>query len=139
MKQQDTPWLQVVPQFRVATQAQLDATLQQIVARGGEGLMLHKASSPFKAGRQSDLRKYKLSHDAEATVIAHLPGKGQFEGKTGALRVQTPDGKQFNLGSGLSVAQRTNPPPIGSIVTYRYRDTTSTGLPRFATFVRVHE
>jgi len=55
---------------------------------------------------------------------------------TGALQVRTADGQQFALGSGLSDAQRRNPPELGSWVTYRYRDRTPKGVPRFATFVR---
>jgi DNA ligase-1 len=39
----------------------------------------------------------------------------------------------------LTNALRRDPPPVGSSVTYRYRDLTSSGLPRFATFVRRHE
>jgi DNA ligase-1 len=43
------------------------------------------------------------------------------------------------LGSGLSDAQRRDPPPVGAWVTYRYRERTPSGLPRFASFVRVRE
>jgi DNA ligase-1 len=66
-----------------------------------------------------------------------LPGKGKYEGMAGALRVRTPEGVEFALGSGLSDAQRKDPPPLGAWVTYRYRDVTEGGIPRFATFVRV--
>ena len=33
----------------------------------------------------------------------------------------------------------TSPAAVGSVVTYRYRDLTSSGLPRFASFLRVHD
>ena len=56
---------------------------------------------------------------------------------TGALEVESADGRRFRLGSGLSEADRAEPPPIGSWVTYRYNGLTSTGLPRFARFLRV--
>ena len=56
----------------------------------------------------------------------------------GALLVETRDGQRFRLGSGFSDAQRAAPPPVGSWVTYRYRGLhAGSGLPRFATFVRV--
>jgi DNA ligase-1 len=54
----------------------------------------------------------------------------------GALRVRTPEGVSFSLGSGLSDAQRREPPAVGAWVTYRFRDVTDNGVPRFATFVR---
>jgi DNA ligase-1 len=53
--------------------------------------------------------------------------------------VQLPNGVQFKLGSGLSDAQRRNPPAIGSVVTYRYRGFNASGIPRFAVFMRVRQ
>jgi DNA ligase-1 len=55
----------------------------------------------------------------------------------GALVVQMQDGRRFRLGSGFTDAQRAAPPPIGSLVTYRYNGLTRNGLPRFARFQRV--
>jgi len=57
----------------------------------------------------------------------------------GALELRTPEGRRFLIGSGLSDAVRREPPAIGSVVTYRYRDLTGTGLPRFASFLRMHD
>jgi DNA ligase-1 len=51
--------------------------------------------------------------------------------------VQTPGGQKFCLGSGFSDAVRHDPPPVGSVVTYRYIGLTSHGLPRSASFLRV--
>jgi len=55
----------------------------------------------------------------------------------GALVVQKPGGLQFSLGSGFSDAERRDPPPIGSQVTYRYVGLYANGVPRFATFLRL--
>ncbi len=46
-------------------------------------------------------------------------------------------GVRFKIGTGLSDAQRRDPPPVGSVVTYRYQGLTDAGVPRFASFVRV--
>lgn len=131
------PHLKVVKQFRVSNQHVLKRTLESVVAKRGEGLMLHRADAPYLTGRQHVLLKLKPTLDAEATVIAHLPGKGKYQGKMGALLVQMPDGGQFRLGTGFTDAERANPPPIGSMVTYTYRDLTSKGKPKFASFLRV--
>ncbi|MEO8598367.1 MAG: DNA ligase [bacterium] len=130
-------WLQLVPQVRIANRQALQARLQQVVRDGGEGLMLHRADALWQTGRSDVLLKLKPQHDAEAKVIAHLPGKGKYQGMCGALLVESADGQRFRLGSGMSDAQRRAPPPVGSIVTYRYRDRTPNGLPRFASFMRV--
>ena len=133
------PWVVAAPQQRVASHAALQALLQNTVRGGGEGLMLHRGASLYRAGRSEDLIKLKTHDDTEARVVAHLPGKGKHAGRLGALRVQMPTGQQFSLGTGLSDAERAAPPPIGSWVTYRFRGTHASGLPRFASFVRVRE
>ena len=57
---------------------------------------------------------------------------------TGSLLVQSPDGRQFALGSGLTAELRKSPPALGSWVTYRYQGLhEKSGLPRFARFMRV--
>lgn len=101
--------------------------------------MLHRTDAVYETGRSDTLLKLKPWLDAEAEVIAHRAGKGRHTGRLGALQVRTPEGKTFLLGTGFSDAQRQNPPPIGTRVTYRYRELTRTGLPRFASFVRIRE
>lgn len=126
-----------VAQQRCGSNAELLALLKQVVDAGGEGLMLHRADAPLAAGRSDLLLKLKPLADAEALVVGHMPGKGRLTGQLGALVLQTPEGLRFKLGTGFTDAQRLSPPPIGSTVTYRYRDLTPGGKPRFASFVRV--
>ena len=133
------PWVQAVPQRRVANNAALQALLHRTVRAGGEGLMLHRGASLYRAGRSDDLIKVKTHEDTEARVVAHLPGKGRHAGRLGALLVETPSGQRFRLGAGFSDADRERPPPVGSWVTYRFRGTHNGGLPRFASFVRERE
>ena len=133
------PWLEAVAQESVASAQDLQARLQALVAQGGEGLVLHRADAPWRAGRTEAVFKLKPELDEEGQVIGHQPGQGRLAGQTGALLLQTAQGQRFALGSGLSDELRRNPPPVGAWVTYRYRDHTPSGLPRFASFVRVHD
>jgi DNA ligase-1 len=133
------PNLEAVPQFRIGDRKLLTRRLGEIVKAGGEGLMLHRADAPYHGGRSDDLLKFKPFEDAEARVIGHEAGKGRFTGLTGALRMEMPDGKRFRIGSGLTDAARRNPPPIGSLVTYRYQSLTARGLPRFPRYWRVRD
>lgn len=128
-----------VEQQRFNSNAELRVKLKQVVDAGGEGLMLHRADAPVASGRSDLLLKLKPLADAEAVVVGHEPGKGRFAGQLGALELQTPDGVRFKLGTGFTEAQRRDPPPIGATVTYRYRDVTPAGKPRFASFLRVSE
>ena len=133
------PWVQAVPQQRVASDAALQKLLLRTVRAGGEGLMLHRGASMYRAGRSDDLIKVKTHEDAEAKVVAHLPGQGRHAGRLGALVVEMPSGQRFRLGAGLTDAERDHPPPVGSWVTYRFRGTHDSGVPRFASFVRVRD
>ena len=137
VRQTKLPWLQEIEQFSVVDRSSLQKRLHEVVKAGGEGLMLHRADAPYETGRSDTLLKLKPWDDAEAVVVAHLPGKGKYAGRLGALRVRMADGKEFSLGSGFSDAQRNDPPPLGSSVTYRYRGSTKAGLPRFAHFLRL--
>ncbi|MDO8347563.1 MAG: DNA ligase [Rugosibacter sp.] len=132
-------WLAAVPQFRVADRAELMARYAEVIGQGGEGLMLHRADAPYHGGRSDDLLKLKPALDAEAVVVGHVPGKGRLAGQLGALEVQTADGKRFRIGSGLGAAERRNPPPIGATVTYRYQESSKTGIPRFPRYWRLRE
>ena len=131
------PWVQAVPQWRVATHSALQQQLLKTVKAGGEGLMLHRADAPYRGVRSDDLLKVKTHDDAEARVVGYLPGQGKHAGRLGALLVETPQGVRFKLGTGFNDAQRDAPPPMGSTVTYRYRGLNDGGVPRFASFVRV--
>ena len=101
--------------------------------------MLHRADAVWSAGRSDNLRKLKPLPDEEARVLAHLPGKGRHTGRMGALLLEMPGGQRFALGTGFTDAQRESPPALGAVVTYRYRERTPSGLPRFASFLRVRQ
>lgn len=131
------PWVQAVPQWRVASHGQLMQQLRAHDKAGAEGLMLRRGDAPYRGGRSEDLLKLKSFDDAEGLVVGHVPGRGKYAGQTGALLVQMPDGQRFRLGSGLSDALRRDPPPLGTLVTYRFNGTHAGGLPRFARFWRV--
>ena len=133
----ENQFAKVVAEERCKGAAHLIAERDRVVKLGGEGLMLRKPESEYEAGRSPTLLKVKPQDDAEATVIAHLAGKGKNAGRLGSLRVRTAEGREFSIGTGFTDAQRETPPPIGTIVTYRYRGLTAKGLPRFPSFLRV--
>ena len=113
--------------------------LKEIESLGGEGMMLRKPCSPYTVGRSHDLLKVKTYEDAEATVIKHLPGSGKHTGRLGSILVELPNGIQFAIGTGFSDKERDNPPPIGCIVTFKYYGFYKSGIPKFASFLRIRE
>lgn len=132
-----TPYAFVIEQVPVENSAQLQAELQRVEAAGGEGLMVRNPQAPYAAGRSAEVLKVKSFADAEAIVIEHLPGQGENQGRLGALLVERPDGLRFKLGTGFSAAQRLQPPPLGSTVSYKYYGLYPSGIPRFPAFLRL--
>ncbi len=101
--------------------------------------MLREPASPYEVGRSTTLLKVKTFHDAEAVVISHQPGRGRHEGRLGALVVERASGTEFSVGTGFSDAERKSPPPVGSVITFRYQELSEAGVPRFPSFVRTCE
>jgi len=127
----------VIPQRTVEDAADLQRELQRIESLGGEGLIVRDPDALYTPGRSMTLLKVKNYWDAEATVVAHLPGQGRNAGRLGALLVEREDGVKFRIGSGFSDAERETPPPLGAVVTYKYYGNYQSGLPRFPSFLRI--
>jgi DNA ligase-1 len=118
---------------------------------GAEGLMVRDPVSKYECKRSKNILKCKTFFDHEAEVIGHENGKGRLEHMTGKLIVKVHgdldlkhrgfirNGTTFKVGSGMTDSQRQNPPKIGSFITFRFHDLTSTGKPRFPTFVCVRD
>ena len=132
-----SPYLAMVEQHRTASHETLMANLNRVVKKGGEGLMLKRGASLPTIGRSDDLLKVKQYQDAEAVIVAHKPGEGKFKGMLGSIRVELEDDRKFHIGTGFSHAGRKNPPPIGTVITYKYYGHTAIGLPRITSFLRV--
>jgi len=138
-KQTSSTYLVMIKQFKLENNEQLENKLNHIIANKGEGLMLHYGSAYYREGRTANIMKLKKHQDAEAKVIAHLPGKGKYQGMLGALQVKTASGIVFKIGSGFTDIERANPPEIGSIITFKYNGKTQADIPRFARYWRVRK
>ncbi|PCI54101.1 MAG: DNA ligase [Gammaproteobacteria bacterium] len=138
-EQVNSPYLSMIEQFRLTTVEQLHQTLNSVMNNNGEGLMLHHGGAYYHVGRTVNIMKLKKHQDAEAVVIAHIGGKGKYQGVLGALQVKTAQGIIFKIGSGFSDTERHQPPAIGSLITFKYNGKTRAGIPRFARFFRVRE
>lgn len=127
----------VIPQSPVRDHVHLQQELQRIEELGGEGLIVRMPDAFYAGGRRPEILKVKNYQDAEATVVAHLPGKGRNEGRLGSLLVALDDGTQFKIGSGFSDVERQSPPPVGAVVTFKFYGTYQSGIPKFPSFMRI--
>jgi len=135
----DSPFLGIIAQHAITSENDLKQRLQVALDQGGEGLMLHRKTARYAYGRSQDLLKLKPFDDAEAKVIGYRPGKGKFMGQVGSLKVQTEQGVVFYIGTGLSDAQRRDPPPLQTQITFRHQGFTENGIPRFPVFLRIRD
>lgn len=134
----DTLQLFQLPQIRCKGPAHLKTYADHILANGGEGVMLREPGSRYEPRRSSTLLKVKRFHDTEARVIGYVAGKGKHAGRLGALKcTATLAGKRvaFQVGTGLSDAERERPPRIGSRITVRFQELTRDGVPRFPIYI----
>lgn len=132
-------WLRAAKHLPISSKAELTDSLNAIVAKGGEGLMLNRLDAMYDAKRTNALLKLKPKFDAEAEVIGYQPGKGKYEGLMGSLIVKNEQGRTFKIGSGFSLDERKEPPEIGQWITFAYSGHTSTGLPKFPRFLRLYQ
>jgi len=131
--------LKVISHFTCNDKAYLEQFLKEIEAKGGEGVVLRNPQTPYIAKRDNSALKVKTFYDAECEVMAHHKGKGKYANTLGSFTCKDERGVLFDIGSGLSDKERQNPPRIGSSVTYKYKEMTEGGKPRFPVFLRVKQ
>ena len=137
----------IIKQINMRDNAQFLKFAKNIIAKGGEGAVVREPNAPYERKRSKNALKFKKFIDAECEVTAINKGSGKYANLTGSLTCRALGGKDgeakadtiFKIGSGLSDEQRTNPPKIGSIITYKFQNLTSYGKPRFPIFLRVRE
>ena len=64
--------------------------------KGYEGSIV-RTNDVYKCGRSWNLRKFKDFHDAEATLLAWVEGKGKRKGTVGKFMAVDADGNEFGM------------------------------------------
>lgn len=59
--------------------------MKEVLALGGEGVMLRAPRSKYEKTRSKLLLKVKTFHDDEAVVIGYRAGEGRLLGSMGAI------------------------------------------------------
>lgn len=149
----------LLPNITKMAQEKMDLLFDEVLDGGGEGIMLRQMYHIWEPYRTWCLLKHKPYQDAEGKVIGYVWGRetelgSKLLGLMGALVVEW-NGLRFRL-SGFTEAERTmtnrqegldfpgeyvregaNPMfPIGSVVTFKYRELTDDGLPKEARYFR---
>lgn len=147
---------ELLPFFTANADARLEQLLSEITDDGGEGVMLRHPSWEWEPYRSTFLCKYKPDKDDEAQLVGYIAGKGKHHGRLGSVRVLY-RGVLLDLG-GFTDEERELMPmgqvwadanpgsfseqpfslrfPIGSIITFTYRELSDGGIPKEARFKR---
>jgi len=131
--------IRIVQQIPIREKTHLKLFLEEVEAKGGEGIVVRDPNTPYINKRTSKALKVKTFQDAECEVIGYTKGKGKYKDVIGAIQCQLDDGTRFKIGIGLSDTLRSNPPKIGKMITFKYQKFTKYGKPRFPVFLRVRE
>jgi len=135
----ESKYLKLIKQIKVKDNAHLEKFLKELEAKGAEGLVVRDGSLDYYTQRNNNALKVKSFSDTECEILSYTKGKGKYEEMVGSLVCKMQDDKIIKIGSGLSDAQRANPPKIGAIITFKYYGLTSKGNPRFPVFLRIKE
>ena len=138
--QSDPAFAQVHPHIRCRNATHLQEELARIEAArrrrahaARAGLALSSRSVRPRCSKSSGSRTPRRA------LSATKPGCGRHQGRLGALVVEWANGVRFAVGTGLTDAERQSPPPIGSVITFRYQELSDAGVPRFPSYVGVRE
>ncbi len=116
--------------------------LEEVLQEGGEGLVVRSYNSVWEPVRSKLVLKIKSELEEDGVVIGHTDGQGRLEGMMGSLQIRSTINErvvEFGL-SGFSDEERRSSGtlfPVGTVVSFLYRDLTEDGVPREARFLRV--
>lgn len=152
-----------LPMNRFKAEEILAGEMKRVAKLGGEGCMLRRPHSLWIPKRTNEILKVKRMHDLDGKVVGYTYGVGKLHGLVGSVRLEvvfptsmTP--VQFDL-SGFTDLERLIIPeyrseatlnggkyinhasiseryPLGSQVTFQYRELTEDGKPKEARYMR---
>ena len=131
-------FIKVVKQTYIQNNSHAFAFLDEVVSKGGEGIVVRDPNASYISGRSDKILKLKKWNDSECQIVAINNGKGKYEGAMGSVDCVDIFSKiKFKIGSGFSDEIRKNPPKIGTIITYKFQNLTNNNKPRFPVFLRI--
>lgn len=131
--------IRIIKQIKCKEKKHLKNFLKEVESKGGEGVVIRNPNSLYIAQRTSQALKVKSFKDAECQVVGYKKGKGKYAEILGSLVCKFDNNTIFNVGSGMTDEQRKDPPPIRSFITFKYKELTKNGIPRFPVFLRMRE
>jgi DNA ligase-1 len=140
-------YFEVLPVLYKGTDtSKITELLDQMVARGSEGIMVNLCDAVYEFKRTNALLKCKKFSDADLEIIGFEEGAGRLKGTLGAILVRYKNGNTVKVGSGFSDEMRAEiwsdtSKFLNAICTVKYFEETTNkdgGISlRFPTFVSI--
>ena len=141
----------VAKQMVVKDENHLDKVYQDIIQKGGEGIMLKDPESPYEGKRSNYLLKYKPNFDEEAIIIGYKPGQNKYQGMLGGfickqlinhdtyMSIDENEDHIFSISGMDDIIRKSykSSHPIGTIISYEHSGKTDKGKPRFGRYTRI--
>ncbi len=89
----NSKFIEVISQTRVKNNDEVFKFLDEVVAGGGEGVVVRDPNLIYENKRSTKILKIKKFKDAECEVVKINPGKGKFEGLMGSIDCKMPNSK----------------------------------------------
>jgi DNA ligase-1 len=121
-----TPNVVLARKWEAKTKEELMPIYEQIVANGGEGVIMKDPSHVYECKRSKSWIKFKEVEDCDLEVTGWYPGEGKREGFIGGFNCKDASGEyQVKVGSGfteqdLITLSKDADSLIGRIVTIQY-------------------
>jgi len=139
----DSYCVRFLPAFRVDCEERSKLYHQENLGAGYEGSIL-RTNDMYKCGRSWSLRKFKDFHDAEATIVGFVEGKGKRKGTIGKFIGEDADGIMFGMPvmdkfKYLQENYKEMQTWIGKIATFTYFERTKAGSYRHPLFKAIRD
>lgn len=130
----DSGPIKFVETTKCKNESQVREMFAQYMQEGYEGAILRNPLTVYEHKRSYGLLKMKDFQDAEFEVIGVEEGRGKLMGCAGSMICKLTDGRAFNAkmqGSHENLREMFLHPPIGKMMTVKFQNYTSDGMPRF--------
>ena len=128
--------IKIIAQTPIKNKNHLQQFLNQIEQKRGEGVVVRDPNALYIDKRTSKALKVKSFLDKECKIVSINGGHGKLRGLMGSVTCTMDNNVTFKIGSGFTLEERKNPPAIGTVVTFKYKEMTKYGKPRFPVFLR---
>lgn len=127
-------YVHMVEHKLVVADSEVDAIYDEVISRGGEGIVLRNPAGIYERDKRSkNILKKKPLETTELLVIGHYSTPGSAAvGIVSSLICKT-----INGGIVKVTVHTTTPAPVGSIVSIAHSQYTVSGLPKFARFIGI--